>query len=89
MQVLFGKKICLTGVDSAEEHKSHKLIKSLNGLLTNDLTKDTYCLLVKKVGSKKYQIAKELGIPTLQIQWLADCYSTAHWIKFFYVRLSS
>jgi topoisomerase (DNA) II binding protein 1 len=68
-------KICLTGVTSTEERKASKLILQLGGKFSSNLTKDVFCLLVKKVGSKKYQVATELKIPTLEIQWLLDCYT--------------
>ena len=69
-----GLKICVTGVTGEEESKYKKLIESLGGKLSRDFSKDCYCLLVKKVGSKKYQVAYDINIPCLTVQWLIDCY---------------
>lgn len=75
-QPLRGVKICLTGISSNEERKFKQCISTLGGIFSNNLTKDSSCLLVKKVGSKKYQAALDLNIPVLQLEWLNDCFST-------------
>ena len=79
---LSARKVCLTGVTSSEERYANDMIKSLGGKLSNDLTKDAFCLLVKRVGSPKYQAAQNLNIPCVQLQWLSDCYTSQSFISY-------
>ena len=73
---LNGYRVCVTGVTSKEETRAIRCIKALGGEFFTDLHRDTSCLLVKKVGSKKYQASFDLSIPRVQLQWLSDCYTT-------------
>jgi topoisomerase (DNA) II binding protein 1 len=70
---LKGCKICVTGVTSKEENIAAKIIKEMGGTFSTNLSKDIYCLLVKRVGSKKHITAQNLGIPSLEMEWLFCC----------------
>ena len=71
--VLRDRKICLTGVGSREERRVVKAIASLGGSVSRDLTRDVYCLVVYKVGSAKHTMAEQLGLPSVEAQWVLDC----------------
>ena len=75
-------QICLTGITSSEERHALELITNLGGKLSRHLTKDAYCLVVKRVGSAKYQAAIALNIPCIQLQWLSDCNNSKSFIPF-------
>jgi len=65
--------ISVTGVNAKEETKTEKIIKQLGGKLCKNLEKSVNCVLVKKVGTKKHEMAKKWKIPTLEFRWLDDC----------------
>lgn len=71
--VLAGLKICLTGVSSREERRVLKAVSSLGGSVSKDLTRDAHCLVVYKVGSPKHAMAEQLGLPSVEAQWVHDC----------------
>ena len=67
------RKLCLTGFSYAEEKYAGEMIQKLDGRFSRDLSRDSFCVIVMKVGSQKYETAIKLGIPTVTIQWLKDC----------------
>ena len=50
------------------------LTSCLIGTVINDLYKDTYCLILKKVGSEKHEMAIRDDIVCVTILWLYDCH---------------
>jgi hypothetical protein len=50
-----------------------RIIKALGGTYTSNINSEVFCILVKKVGSPKHNLAKNLKIPLVEIQWLLDC----------------
>lgn len=71
--LLKGRKICATGLSLFEIDCTKKLIESLGGIFLEGLFKDTFCVLVKKFGSRKCIVAKNLNIPLVRFEWLKDC----------------
>jgi len=74
-KILRGCNICLTGLSNSELNKAITIINDLGGKYCSDLSKSVSCLIVKKVGSKKHEKARELGIPEIELDWLYDCKS--------------
>jgi NAD-dependent DNA ligase len=64
---------CVTGVKSNEEQKIKQIIKFYGGKLSDNLTRHVQLLLVRRVGSNKYKIAKKMNMNCVHIQWLYDC----------------
>jgi NAD-dependent DNA ligase len=79
---LSGCKICCTGLTSEDEDRAISRVEYLGGDFSRNLTKDVTCLIVKRVGSKKHQIALSSNIPDVEIQWLLDCKTSGSRLPF-------
>jgi len=73
--ILLNCNICMTGLSTDELKKAINIINELGGKYCDNFSKSVSCLIVKKVGSKKHEKARELGIPEIELDWLYDCKS--------------
>ena len=71
--LLKGRQICVTGLSRTEEEITKERIESLGGKFSKDLFNRTFCVIVKKVGSQKCVVARNLNIPLVRLEWLQDC----------------
>jgi hypothetical protein len=75
--------VSVTGVNSSEERTIKATLKALGGSFHENLTEDTTCLIVKKVGSAKYRAAcNQLNIPVVVMKWLRDCKTSNQLMKY-------
>ena len=80
--ILDSCNISSSGVSSKEERKIASLVNELGGTYSSDLFSNTFCLLVKRVGTKKQQIAISSSVPTIEFKWLEDCKSAKKRLEF-------
>jgi len=71
--LLIGKRICTSGCSSREEAEIATIIQSLGGKHSSTFSRDVYCLILRRVGSKKHEIALTLKIPVVTRDWLYNC----------------
>lgn len=70
--ILYNKSICVSGFHHQEEIKIKTIIKELGGDFSKNLTRNNYCLIVKRVGSDKYHMAINISLPIVMIDWLLN-----------------
>ena len=66
---------CCTNISIEERSKLKERIVAMGGIMIGDFTQSVTHLIAGEVGSKKYQVACGIGIPTVQQSWVLDCWS--------------
>eukprot|EP01102_Stenamoeba_stenopodia_P009942 TRINITY_DN2954_c0_g1_i1.p1 TRINITY_DN2954_c0_g1~~TRINITY_DN2954_c0_g1_i1.p1 ORF type:complete len:443 (+),score=72.22 TRINITY_DN2954_c0_g1_i1:221-1549(+) len=73
-RTLDGLKICCTSLSTAQRTETEEMVKYMNGSYSVELTSRTDYLVATEVGSPKYQVAVERGIPIVKPNWISSCF---------------
>ncbi|KAG0725608.1 DNA topoisomerase 2-binding protein 1-A [Chionoecetes opilio] len=62
--------VTTTGFPKAEKEGLQRRVQHMSGIYSNNYHQDVTHLVVKMVGSEKYKVAVEQGVPTMTEQWV-------------------
>ena len=66
---------CCTNISLEERSKLKERIVSMGGMMVGDFTQSVTHLIAGEVGSKKYKVACDIGVPIVQQSWVLACWS--------------
>ncbi|KAJ3412381.1 DNA topoisomerase 2-binding protein 1 [Chytridiales sp. JEL 0842] len=77
-QPLVGLFVCVTGLTGSDRTTVQDHIVKLGGTFCPHFTRDVTHLVSEGVGSEKYRVAAELGVPIISKDWINECYKYRH-----------
>ena len=73
---------CCTNISMEERSKLNERIVAMGGIMVGDFTQSVTHLIAGEVGSKKYKVACEIGVPIVQQSWVFACWSQSKYKLF-------
>ena len=70
---------CCSSMKKSERNELHNLIQMMGGEVSSDFTSLVTHLVAKEVGSKKYQVATNNGIPVVSPSWVRDTWEKSNY----------
>ena len=76
---MIGVVICCSSMKKTERNELHNLIQLMGGEVSADFTSVITHLIAKEVGSKKYQVATNTGIPVISPSWVRSIWQKSNY----------
>ena len=73
---------CCTNISIDERSKLKERIVAMGGIMVGDFTQSVTHLIAGEVGSKKYKVACDIGIPIVQQSWVFECWTQSRYKVF-------
>lgn len=70
---------CCSSMKKAERNELHNLIQLMGGEVSSDFTSLVTHLIAKEVGSKKYQVAANSGVPVVSPKWVRETWKKSNY----------
>ena len=74
--------VCCTNISNEKRLELKERILAMGGIMIGDFTQSVTHLLAGEVGSKKYKVACEIGIPIVEQSWVHDCWNQSKYALF-------
>jgi len=74
---MIGVVACCSSMKKSERNELQDLVKQMGGEVSADFTSLVTHLIAKEVGSKKYQVAANNGIPIISPEWIKACWENS------------
>ena len=70
---------CCTNILAEQRSRLKQYIIAMGGVMIGDFTQSVTHLIAGEVGSKKYQVACDIGKPIVQPSWVTDCWEQSRY----------